>query len=79
VEVRSVWPREDAHFTPWLAQTENLALLSEILKLGPLAIESTEVPVGSFFIDILARDSGAAGWSSRTSSARLTIPTSAKS
>lgn len=61
VEVRSVWPQEDKHFTPWLAQSENLALLSDILELGPLAVEGTEVAVGSFFIDILAKDAAGAG------------------
>ena len=58
VDVRSVWAREDVHFTPWLAKPDNLALLSRILQLGPLVVEGTEVAVGSFLLDILAKDAG---------------------
>jgi hypothetical protein len=47
---------EDQHFTPWLSQPENLALLAETLGLGELRLEGTEIPVGSFALDLLARD-----------------------
>jgi hypothetical protein len=40
-----------------LATGENLTLLAETLGIGGLEIQGTEVPVGSFHIDILARDS----------------------
>lgn len=56
VPLREVWAHESNDFTPWLADTENLSLLADTLKLGPLQLQGTEVPVGNFFIDILARD-----------------------
>jgi hypothetical protein len=56
VSVRDVWAHEANDFTPWLAQAENLALLGETLGLGELKVQGTEIPVGSFYIDILARD-----------------------
>jgi hypothetical protein len=56
VPVREVWAHEAKDFTPWLAKGENLALLAETLGLDELQIQSTEVPVGDFYIDILARD-----------------------
>ena len=52
VELREVWPTEDKHFTPWLAQEENLALLSETLGLE-LELEAQEISVGDFQADIL--------------------------
>jgi hypothetical protein len=56
VPLREVWAHESNDFTPWLADTENLSLLADTLNLGPLQHQGTEVPVGNFFIDILARD-----------------------
>lgn len=56
VPLREVWQHEAGDFTPWLATPENLGLLAETLGLGELEIQGVEVPVGSFFIDILARD-----------------------
>lgn len=56
IAIRDVWPREDRDFTPWLAEPENLSLLAETLRLRDLRVEGTEVPVGDFSIDILARD-----------------------
>ena len=43
VEVRTVWPYENQHFTPWLAEPENLALLAEVLGLGEIQLEGTEI------------------------------------
>jgi hypothetical protein len=51
-----VWPHEANDFTPWLAEADNLALLSQTLGLGELQNQGTEVPVGNFYIDILARN-----------------------
>ena len=33
VDLRDVWPLEDRNFTPWLAEEENLKLLSETLNI----------------------------------------------
>lgn len=56
VPLRDVWTHEANDFTPWLAKPENLSLLCESLQLGELEVQGTEVQVGSFYIDILARD-----------------------
>ena len=56
VPLREVWAHEANDFTPWLAQVDNLTLLAETLGLGELQLHGTEVPVGNFYIDILARD-----------------------
>lgn len=53
VPIQEVWRREAADFTPWLAR--NLSYLSD--KLGmELSPENTEVRVGDFSADIVARD-----------------------
>ena len=52
---RELWESEAQDFTPWLAQEENLALLSEALNLG-LELEKIEQNVGSFRADILCKD-----------------------
>lgn len=54
VAVRTVWPGEATHFTPWLAV--NLDWL-EPLGLGPLELLGTEVPLPTVgrSLDILAR------------------------
>jgi hypothetical protein len=53
-DLRSVWEREDIHFTPWLAEEENLALLGEELGLDFELID-TEFPVGNYSADIVAK------------------------
>ena len=54
VPITDVWRREAVDFTPWLAK--NLNLLAE--ELGTvLELEGTEVSVGGYSLDILARDS----------------------
>jgi hypothetical protein len=57
LEVRSIWTNESADFTPWLAKPENLANLGVELGLE-LELESTEVSVGPYSADILAKDTG---------------------
>jgi hypothetical protein len=52
IPVREIWQHEAHDFTQWLAQEENLNLLSETLDLD-LFLLKTEEQVGSFFIDIL--------------------------
>jgi hypothetical protein len=56
VEVRSFWAGEASEFTPWLANEENLSLLGKAVGLE-LEVEHTEVAVGPFAADIVARDS----------------------
>lgn len=55
VELREFWPDEARDFTPWLAQEENLGLLSSTLGIE-LELEDIEVFIGSFKADIVARD-----------------------
>jgi hypothetical protein len=57
LELRKVWKHEAADFTPWLARKENIAVLGEALGME-LEVESTEVAVGPYSADILARDTG---------------------
>ena len=52
-DLRSVWEHEAADFTPWLA--ENIERLSDALGMS-LEVEAQEAPVGSYSLDILARD-----------------------
>jgi hypothetical protein len=56
LDVRNIWPNEAADFTPWLAKEENISRLGEALGLE-LEVEQTEVAVGPYSADILARDS----------------------
>ena len=53
VGVRSKWKDEALDFTPWLA--ENLHLLGSELGMK-LKVIQTELPVGPYFLDILAED-----------------------
>lgn len=55
VDLRTVWRNEAYDFTRWLAQPENMALLSDEVGVSLKVIE-TEVNVGSFKTDILAED-----------------------
>jgi hypothetical protein len=55
VEVRSFWSSEASAFTPWLASEENLSLLGKAVGLE-LELEHTELAVGPFAADIVARD-----------------------
>ncbi len=54
VNIRTVWPSEPQHFTPWLAA--RLDLLSEALKVGNLSLVATEhlIEGTSRYLDILA-------------------------
>ena len=52
-EVRTKWQHEAHNFTPWLAK--NLDLLGGALGMK-LEDAQVEVPVGPYFLDILARD-----------------------
>ena len=51
--VRDKWEHEALNFTPWLAK--NLQVLGDSLGLKLEWIQS-EVPIGPYFLDILARE-----------------------
>lgn len=55
IDLRQTWKHEASDFTNWLAEKENLALLSEELDIELNLIE-TESIVGRFNVDILAED-----------------------
>ena len=55
IPVRKQWPDEAKDFTPWLASKNGLALLSETLGME-LELEDTEVWVGNYHADIVAKD-----------------------
>jgi hypothetical protein len=55
VTPREIWPNEARNFTPWLA--DHIGQLGETLGMD-LDVEGQEVSVGTFSLDILARDLG---------------------
>lgn len=55
VELRDAWRHEAYNFTPWLAEGENLALLSSELGLD-LELVGQEVSVGPYAADIVCRN-----------------------
>ncbi|MEI8048913.1 MAG: DUF4268 domain-containing protein [Bacteroidota bacterium] len=55
VDLRSYWKKEDTEFTPWLAQEENIQLLSETIGIELLVLRQEE-NVGPFRADILCKD-----------------------
>lgn len=61
VELRNAWANEALHFTPWLAQPENLALLGETIGID-LELEATEKSVGPFSADILCKNTTTDKW-----------------
>lgn len=62
--LRGTWLDEARNFTPWLAEAENLAALSEFLGLGAdgLELESVEKLVGPYRADILCRATATGDW-----------------
>jgi hypothetical protein len=61
VDVRDIWRTEAGDFTPWLAQEDNIALLSETIGIE-LEVEATERNVGPFRADILCKDTANNSW-----------------
>lgn len=57
----AVWSTEDRHFTPWLAQDENISLLGDAIGIS-LEVEAQEQAVGPFRADILCRDIADDSW-----------------
>jgi hypothetical protein len=61
VNLDEAWETEAGHFTPWLAQEENLELLGEVLGID-LECEAVEKNVGPFRADILCKDTAENSW-----------------
>lgn len=55
VDLRNVWKHEALDFTNWLAEPENLSLLSEEIGID-ISLIQTEANVGKFSVDILAEE-----------------------
>ena len=58
---RGLWETEPQHFTPWLAQEENLTLLGKTLGIE-LELEAQEINVGDFRADILCKNTEDDSW-----------------
>ncbi len=56
IPVREVWPHEALDFMKWLAQEENLKQLGEACSID-LELVDVESSVGSFSVDIFAKES----------------------
>ena len=61
VKLRDIWENEAQHFTPWLAQEENLSILGDTIKID-LELEAQEKNVGPFSADILCKDTATGNW-----------------
>jgi hypothetical protein len=55
VDLRQAWATESQEFTPWLARSENIALLGDAIHMD-LEVDSTEKGVGPYRADILCKD-----------------------
>jgi hypothetical protein len=55
IDLRKAWKNEASDFTKWLAQEENLALLSDELGINIKLIQ-TEAQTGRYSVDILAEE-----------------------
>ena len=56
-DLRKIWPHEALDFTPWLAEEDNLMLLSDAVGLE-ITVDETESSVGDFNVDIYATETG---------------------
>jgi len=61
VDLREVWTRESADFTPWLAEEKNLALLGDTIGME-LELEAQEKDVGPFRADIVCKETANGNW-----------------
>jgi hypothetical protein len=55
VDLRNAWANEACHFTPWLAQPENLQLLGEALEMD-LELVEREKFIGDYRADLVCMD-----------------------
>lgn len=56
-DLRKIWPHEARDFSTWLAQEENMALLSDTIGID-MTLEEKESPVGGFSVDLYATETG---------------------
>lgn len=56
-DLRTVWPHEALDFTPWLAQDENISLLTDAIGIE-ITVDEVESSVGDFNVDIFATETG---------------------
>ena len=56
-DLRTIWKHEARDFSKWLAQEDNLALLSETIGMD-IILKETESSVGSFSVDLYATEAG---------------------
>ena len=61
VELSEVWETEPQHFTPWLAQEENLTLLGKALGME-LELDAQEINVGGFRADLRCKNTVDDSW-----------------
>jgi len=61
VDLRDIWETEAQHFTPWLAQEDNLTILGDTIGIE-LELEAQEKNVGPFRADILCKDTATGNW-----------------
>ena len=61
VPLREFWEGEASDFTPWLADEENISLLSETIGFE-LEVEAQEKNVGPFRADIFCKDTVTDNW-----------------
>lgn len=54
-DLRSIWKHEAKDFTPWLAEEDNLSMLSEAIGID-IVLEEQESNVGEFSVDIFASE-----------------------
>ena len=55
IDLRELWKNEALDFTNWLAEDENLQLLSDEIGID-ISLVQTEASVGKFSLDILAEE-----------------------
>lgn len=55
VNIRNIWPHEQYNFSNWLAEPKNIELINSIIGLTLVDIQ-TEVEIGSYRCDIVAKD-----------------------
>ena len=55
IHLREAWKHEALNFTGWLAEEDNLALLSDEIGID-ISLIQTEASVGKFNVDILAEE-----------------------